>query len=79
MNADENSYLFLLIIFYHGFDHINNFIIICDRIKVNCHHSFIRNPMMCVKDRTYIFNALPPFFHDLNQYLTDVSIIYIKL
>ena len=42
------------------FDHINNFIIICDRIKINCHHMFIRNPMMtinpmmCVKDRNYI-------------------------
>jgi hypothetical protein len=29
-------------------------LIFCDRIKINCHHSFIRNPMMCVKDRTYI-------------------------
>jgi hypothetical protein len=38
----------------HSFDHINNFIIICDRIKINCHHMFIRNPMMCVKDRKYI-------------------------
>jgi hypothetical protein len=28
--------------------------IICDRIKINCHHIFIRNPMMCVKDRKYI-------------------------
>jgi hypothetical protein len=37
-------------IFHHSFDHINNFIIIiCDRIKINCHHMFIRNPMMCVK------------------------------
>ena len=62
MNADENSYLFLLIMFYHSFYHINNVIIICDRIKTNCHHSFIRNPMMCVKDRRYIFNALPPPF-----------------
>jgi hypothetical protein len=35
-------------------DHINNFIIICHRIKINCHHMFIRNPMMCVKDRNYI-------------------------
>jgi hypothetical protein len=43
-----------IIIFHHSFDHINNFIIICDRIKINCHHMFIRNPMMCVKDRKYI-------------------------
>jgi hypothetical protein len=33
-DADENSYLFFLIIFHHSFDHINNFIIICDRIKL---------------------------------------------
>jgi hypothetical protein len=47
-------YFFYLIIFHHSFDHINNFIIICDRIKINCHHMFIRNPMMCVKDRKHI-------------------------
>jgi hypothetical protein len=30
-------------IYHHSFDHINNFIIICDRIKINCHHMFIRD------------------------------------
>ena len=44
---------FFKIIFHHSFDHIDNFIIICDRIKINC-HMFIRNPMMGVKNRKYI-------------------------
>ena len=57
-------------IFHHSFDHINNFIIICDRIKINCHHMFIRNPMMCVKDRKYIkCTAPPPPFSTKKKYV----------
>ena len=75
MNADENSYLFLLIIFYHSFDHINNFIIICDRIKINCHHSFIRNPMMCVKDWKYITRSLG-HIAVINHWIEDIQFMY---
>jgi hypothetical protein len=60
MNADENSYLFLLIIFYHSFDHINNFIIICDRIKINCHKKRLHKGIFLFRqnNRTSNYNTI---------------------
>jgi hypothetical protein len=52
-------------IFHHNFDSINNFIIICDRIKINCQNMFIRIPMMCVQYNKYMFN-----FIDINSFIS---------
>jgi hypothetical protein len=69
--TNKSPYLFLVIIFYHSFDHINNFIIICDRIKINCHHSFIRNPMMCVNPLNaktlIVYNVTLPYIPERND------------